>query len=209
MNNRRAIVLSAGVVIVLGVIVVTTLRGLAPHGTPPIATQAPAAEARVADASAAPSATATAAAEPPPPWALASTVDVVAGEPTTRSDNPVRNRQMQDLQQSMQGVLTSASARATETNQHLRKALDTLEEMNDPAVTSQINLDALRDNLEISIKMQAMARQMQDILAEPPGPERQQRLDANMAQLRGLQTAMHPDVRAVGSSLPPVAAPAR
>jgi succinate dehydrogenase/fumarate reductase flavoprotein subunit len=76
-------------------------------------------------------------------------------------------------------------------------------------VTSQIDLKALRDNLEISIEMQAVARQMQDTMAEPAGPERQQRLDANMAELRRLQTSMHADVRAAGSSLPPMSPPTR
>lgn len=211
MNNRRAIVLSAVVVIVLGVIVVATLRGFASRDARPVATQAKTAVAPVVDTTTPAGATVTAAAdEAPPPWAQAPATDApITDSPPAAGDNPVRARQMQDLQQSMQGVLAAASARSTETNLHLRKALDTLQEMNDPAVTSQIDLDALRDNLEISIQMQAVARQMQDILAEPAGPERQQRLDANMAELRRLQTSMHADVRAAGSNLPPMTPPAR
>lgn len=210
MNNRRAIALSAGVVIVLGVIVVLTLRGFAARDAQPSPTQAQAVEAPVADTSASADTTVpTAADEAPPPWARGPAIDVPADAPPAADTNPVRARQMHDLQQSMQGVLAAASARSTETSQHLRKALDTLEEMNDPAVTSQIDLKALRDNLEISIQMQAVARQMQDILAEPAGPERQQRLDANMAELRRLQTSMHADVRAAGSSLPPMSPPTR
>src|SRR5690606_31991028 len=145
--------------------------------------QAQTAVAPVAEPSA-PASPVTAADEAPPPWARGPAIDVPAAAPTAADADPVRARQMHDLQQSMQGVLTAASARSTETSQHLRKALDTLEEMNDPAVTSQIDLKALRDNLEIAIRMQAVARQMQDILTEPAGPERQQRLDANMAELR-------------------------
>lgn len=210
MDNRRAIALSAVVVIVLGVIVVTTLRGFASHDAQPVATEAQPVAPPVADTPAPASATVPAAAnEAPPPWAQAPAIDVPTDAPTAPSDNPVRARQMHDLQQSMQGVLAAASARSTETNQHLRKALDTLEEMNDPAVTSQIDLKALRDNLEISIQMQAVARQMQDIMTEPADPERQQRLDASMAELRRLQTGMHADVRAAGSGLPPMSPPAR
>ncbi|HUH90209.1 MAG TPA: hypothetical protein VLZ76_06085 [Lysobacter sp.] len=211
MDNRRAIALSAVVVIVLGVIVVVTLRGFAARDAQPIVTPAQTAEAPVAESSA-PASPVTAADEAPPPWARGPggpAVDVPAAAPPAADDNPVRARQMHDLQQSMQGVLAVASARSTETSQHLRKALDTLEEMNDPAVTSQIDLKALRDNLEISIEMQAVARQMQDTMAEPAGPERQQRLDANMAELRRLQTSMHADVRAAGSSLPPMSPPTR
>ncbi|MGH8084314.1 MAG: hypothetical protein ACREPV_03455 [Lysobacter sp.] len=210
MNNRRAIVLATAVVIAAGIIVVMTLRGFASRSPAPVAN---AADAPIdSPIAAAPAAASPPAATETPPWARAQATDI---EPTAAPEaaaDPQRARQMQQLQHAMRGIMTEASRRSDATNDHLRKALDTLQEMNDPAVTSQVNLDAVRHNLEISIKMQDLAQELQQVMAEPGSPARQQRLDATLQQFRRLQSQLRQDVRAPGATvdLPtfPTAAPA-
>lgn len=198
MNNRRAIALTAVVVIVAGLIVVMTLRGFATR-TPADAAVMPVATPTTA---AAVTVDTPATAEAPPPWARTQSTDSDTGAPadTRSAEDPERAEQMRQLQQSMRGIMTETSRRSQATNDHLRNALDTLQEMNDPAVTSQINLDAVRQNLEISIKMQALAQELQQVMAEPGGPARQQRLEATLAQFRQLQSQLRQDVSAPGAT---------
>ena len=202
MNNRRAVALTAVVVIAAGLIAVMTLRGFATR------TADPAPDAAVTPA-ATPSAVAPAAtdtpttAEAPPPWARTPPTDTDTGTAadTRSTEDPERAEQLRQLQQSMRGIMTGASQRSQATNAHLRNALDTLQEMDDPAVTSQINLDAVRHNLEISIKMQALSQELQQVMAAPASSARQQRLDTTLAQFRQLQSQLRQDVRAPGATV--------
>lgn len=77
--------------------------------------------------------------------------------------------------------------------------------MNDPAVTSQIDIAAVRRNLEISIQMQTLAQELQQLMQQPNSEERKQQVADKMAKIRQLQTQLDPDVRAPGSTLPPLA----
>jgi hypothetical protein len=210
MNNRRALVLSVLLVIALGIVVVATMRSFAPD--------APTGEVEareVAEPSVAPDPTTASTAVPsgdeaPPPWATGvGATAAMPASPAANAPDPLRDQQMQQLQQSMQGVIAGALQRSDATNAHLRQALTTLEQMNDPAVTAQINLPAVRHNLEISLQMQALAQTLQQELAQPVSPERRQRLDATMARFRQLQAQLRTDVRADGAAAPaPVPAPA-
>ncbi|TWI06227.1 hypothetical protein IP90_00492 [Luteimonas cucumeris] len=213
MSNRRAIVIAALVVIVAGLIAVLTVRTLAGRNAAPVA----ATDAPVATSVAPPAETATETPAPttdeaPPPWATsdaASDAAQAATSTTATATDPVRERQLRELQQAMKGVIAESTQRSAATYQHLSKALDTLEQMNDPTVTAQINLDAVRNNLDVSMRMQALAQQLQQIMTEADSPERKQRLDATMAQFRMLQSQLRSDVSAAGSSLPAPAAPTR
>lgn len=207
MTNRRAIATAALVVIAIGFIVVLTLRGFdagpehagssgpptAPAPDPVVAVD-PALDAAGASNAAPPQDTA-------PPW-LAKDIPADAPGPGQPAADAERQRQLRDLQASMRGVMAASAQRSAETYRHLSDALDTLEAMDDPAVTAQIDLDAVRHNLEISMRMQAAAQKLQRITAEPRSAERQQRMDAVVAELRSLQSQLRADVRAPGSTLP-------
>jgi hypothetical protein len=195
MMRPRTLLITVAAVVLLGVLAVAALRSVAP---PPDA--APAA-APVADASpeaettpAAPAA--VAAVEPPPPWAsAASGTEALALEaPPASPEDARRAAQMAELQQSMAVMLDDALARSAATSQHLRKALDTLEAMDDPAVKAQINLDALRHNLGVSDRMQEVARELQAQINLPRTPERQQRIEALQAEFATLQGQLRSDV---------------
>lgn len=205
MNNRRVILVAAALLVVVGLVVVLTLRALATRsGTattpPPVA----AADAPAVD-SADPAPQAATADEAPPPWLQQDATGATADRaPQAAAADALRAQQLQQLQQSIRGVAAAASLRAKETNAHLRQALDTLEAMNDPAVTSQIDLPAVRRNLEISIQMQDVAQELQQLMQQADSPERRQQMEAKMARIRQLQTQMDPDVRTPGSTLPPL-----
>ena len=64
--------------------------------------------------------------------------------------------------------------------------------------------EAVRRNLEISIQMQDVAQELQQLMQQADSPERRQQMEAKMARIRQLQTQMDPDVRAPGSTLPPL-----
>lgn len=208
MNNRRAIAVAALVVIAIGFIVVLTLRSFTAQERVPVHADVSATAAPAAPLQAETEASSGRVSEPPPPWLQPGAPAVPDPSATgNTAEDALRARQMRHLQESMRGVVAAASQRSAETTQHLREALDTLEAMNDPAVTSQINLDAVRHNLEISVRMQTLAKQLQQIAAQPQSPQRQQHLDATVAELRTLQAQLRADVRAPGSTLPaPIAA---
>ena len=203
MNNRRVIVV-AGALIVVGLVVVLALRALATRNdaaAPPPA----AAAADAPQASTEPAAQPAPAAEPPPPWLQQDADGAAAGAPKSTAAEALRAQQMQQLQKSMTGMVAAANLRAQETNAHMRQALDTLQAMNDPAVTSQIDIAAVRRNLEISIQMQTLAQELQQLMQQPNSEERKQQVADKMAKIRQLQTQLDPDVRAPGSTLPPLA----
>lgn len=208
MNNRRAIAVAALVVVAIGFIVVLTLRAFTARQDRSAPPEPPVAAAIPAPAESGGTADPAPASEPPPPWLRNGTSEhgeadaAVAGAASDAAAEALRDKQMRRLRESMLGVIAATSAQSAATDQHLRDALDTLQAMNDPAVTSQINLEAVRHNLEISIRMRTLARQLQRIAAEPDSPGRQQRLDATSAELRGLASQLRQDVRAPGSTLP-------
>lgn len=202
MNNRQAIVLAVVFVIGIGAVFVLTLRAFAPPNdapTPPIASTAAAPVDTPLQQS---PAAATPAHQAPAPWLAPPPDDTGAVAENAEGVPPQRRQQMAKLQASLQSMLAVTAERSDRTHQSMRDALDALEAMDDPAVTSQIDLGAVRHNLEISVRMQALAQQLQQLSARPDGPERQQRIDAGIAELRRLQSQMRTDVRAPGSTLP-------
>lgn len=207
MNSRRALLIVTAAIIVIGAVVVFTVRRIAPTGSDTETAQAPAAESQgIAKVATAPRPQADAG-EETPPWLQNGTApDVAAAAPQT-PEQRLREAQMQKLQASLRSLNAASMARAQDTRKPLIDALDTLEQMNDPAVTSQVNLKAVRKNLEIGFRMQELAQQLQTIAAQPASAQRQQQMDAIVAEVRKLQSQITTDVRAPGSSLPPPQSP--
>lgn len=200
--NARAWWLGGCAVIVLGMATVLAVRAWMPRTDAPVEVDAPLAPV-VAPAASAPAAVAASRAgdDAPPPWLrdapTAGNANTAPSAAAPRPDeDPERARQLASLQQSVQGLVGVARQRSVASETYLRQALTTLEQMHDPAITAQINLEAVRQNLEISIRMQQLTEQMQQVLSQPPGEQRQQRQDALMAQLRQLQGQLRSDVRA-------------
>lgn len=194
--NRRLWWLGVGAAIAVGIALVLVLRGASPRPQAPLEADAPMAAPTVA-ATVEPAAAASTT-DQAPPWLRGDTAAPAsaAAAAAAPAEDPERARQMAALQQSVQGLVGVARQRSVASETYLRQALATLEQMNDPAITSQVNLEALRQNLEISIRMQQIGTQLQQILAQPPGEQRQQRQEALMAQMRQLQGQLRSDVRA-------------
>lgn len=194
--NRRLWWLGVGAAIAVGIALVLVLRGASPRPQAPLEADAPRAAPTVA-ATVEPAAPASTT-DQAPPWLRGDTAAPASAAAATAApaEDPERARQMAALQQSVQGLVGVARQRSVASETYLRQALATLEQMNDPAITSQVNLEALRQNLEISIRMQQIGTQLQQILAQPPGEQRQQRQEALMAQMRQLQGQLRSDVRA-------------
>lgn len=194
--NARLWWLGAGAAIAVGVATVLMLRANAPAPVQgldaPLASNAPSPVAAPAMPNP------PKADDAPPPWLRdAGTAPAPTLATNTPSEDPERARQMAALQQSVQGLVGVARQRSVASEAYLRQALATLEQMNDPAITAQINLDAVRQNLETSIRMQEVSGQLQQVMSQPAGEQRQQRQEALLAQLRQLQGQLRSDVRAV------------
>ena len=203
MNAPRSVLIALGAVLILGVVAVAALRGVAPEGdavaTPAAPTSAPTASADPPALAPAPAAAATD--DAPPPWATG--VDVAdpstAAAEATAAPDAQRQRQMAELQDSMSAVLDDALERSASTAVHLRKALDTLEAMDDPAVKAKINLEALRHNLEISVRMADVSRRMKAELDQPPSDARDGRIATLREEFARLQAQLRQDVAVDGS----------
>lgn len=195
--NPRLWWLGGSAAIAVGIALVLVLRGTSPRVDAPLEADASMATPTVA-AAIEPAAPANTADQAPPPWLRGDTAAPTPSVPaaTTTTEDPERARQMAALQQSVQGLVGVARQRSVASETYLRQALATLEQMNDPAITSQVNLEAVRQNLEISIRMQQLGTQLQQILTQPPGEQRQQRQEALMTQMRQLQGQLRSDVRA-------------
>jgi len=202
--NPRLWWLGGGAAIAVGAALVLALRTGSPRAEAALEADAPRAATPAVAAAPAP-APAPATDDAPPPW-LRGETNAPAAPPsaaTATREDPERARQMAALQQSVQGLVGVARQRSVASETYLRQALATLEQMNDPAITSQVNLEAVRQNLEISIRMQQLTGQLQQILTQPPGEQRQQRQEALMAQLRQLQGQLRSDVRAAPAATVP------
>jgi hypothetical protein len=210
-SNRNAIVALALLAIALGCVVVLGLRwygDTAPAGSRGNV-QAPAGDAAPTDAMRSEAGAATdrdaapRANEALPPWMRSEEEDAPAPA-AAGADDSLRQAQLRKLDESVRGLVAASNIGVEERNRHLREALDTLEALDDPAVKAQLDLDAVRDNFEISVRMQALATRLQQIAAQPRSPERQAAIEATSAEMEALQAQMHADVRAPGSTLPPL-----
>ena len=213
MSNRNAIVALVLLAIALGCVVVLGLRwygDAAPAGharekvRPPDKATAPT-DAMRGDAGAAADGNVAPLADDTPPWMRSEEEDAPAPAAASADDGR-RQAQLRKLDESVRGLVAASNIGVEERNRHLREALDTLEALDDPAVKKQLDLDAVRDNFEISVRMQALATRLQRIAAQPRSPERQAAIEATSAEMEALQAQMHPDVRAPGSTLPPLGA---
>ncbi|MDG2526203.1 hypothetical protein P6166_12640 [Stenotrophomonas sp. HITSZ_GD] len=198
--------LGGAAAIALGLAVVLAVRACSPRATGVGERDAPratpvhtAATPAIAEPAATPQAD-----DAPPPWlrddASPTTPPTAAAVP---AEDPERARQMAALQQSVQGLVGVARQRSIASEAYMRQALATLEQMNDPAITAQINLAAVRQNLETSIRMQQVSEQLQQVMGQPPSEQRQQRQQALLAQLRQLQGQLRSDVRATPAGTVP------
>jgi hypothetical protein len=211
----RTLVIGVVAVVLLGLVAVWGLRrSVPPADAPPGATAGaegtPAAPDDAMAPSPSPDATTPVVAEPPPPWALglgeAPAVDAAPAAPAS-AEEARRAAQMAKLRESMDALVGDALDRSEASTVHVRKALDALEALDDPAVKAQIDLGAVRHNLEVSARMQALLRELRQTMAEPRTPERQQRIDALRAEFQGLQAQIRTDVTPPGATLPVPAAP--
>lgn len=208
MMRGRTMVIAVGAIVLIGLAAVAGTRSLAPADdlavAPPPAEVAESAEPMPAAAARADSS------EAPPPWAQQNVGTPQAENTASATENPKRVQQMDQLQQSMEALVEDAMDRSEAGNDHLRKALDTLEEMDDPAVKAQVNLAAVRHNLEVSIQMQALVRELQLRVAEPESPEREARIAALKLQFQTVQGQLRTDITPPGAPLPiPASAPER
>ncbi len=199
MMQRRPVIIAVSVVVGIGLVAVFFLRSIAPEtDAPPMPT--PAVDA--AEASAPTTAASSAGSdESAPPWATSS-ADALAVEGNESAMAPKRAQQMAQLEQTMGALVNDALSRSVASREHLLKALDTLEEMDDPTVNAQINLDALRHNLEVSSQMQTLVQELQQLVAQPESPERRQRIDALKLQFEALRSQLRTDVTPPGAPLP-------
>jgi len=209
--SPRALVIAAIAVAVLGVAAVWVLRQTATPADDP----APPAD-QVADAGPTPGAPQgaepvpppVAAGDAPPPWATGPIDDTAnnAGAPAPDPQAALRAARMADLQQSMDALVGDALGRSAASTVHLRKAIDALEALDDPAVKANIDIAALRHNLDIAERMHVLVRELRTLTAQPRTPERQARIDALQTQMQMLQAQVRTDVRPPGA--PPLGAPA-
>ncbi len=199
MSRLRPWAFGIAIAIGLGILAVVTLRGVAPRPeTLQEPADLPAETAAVSPAAPVPS-PAPAAVEAPPPWA--SALPETAPAETTKAPT-LREQQLAVLQQSMSAMLAEAVDRSAASSVHVRKALDTLEAMDDPAIKAQFNLPALRHNLEISLQLQAIAQEMQAEVATPRTPERDARIEALRKEFETLRQQLRTDVVPPGARPP-------
>jgi len=204
MTYVRSLLVGVGAVVGVGILAIAILRGVAPETEAPAT---PAAEVVMTPDPAVPPATApavnAAATEPPPPWAtVPGAMPGSAAANATDEAEARRERQLAELQQSMSAVLDDALERSASTSIHLRKALDTLEAMDDPAVKAHVNLAALRHNFEISVQMQEVARQLKNEVGKPRSAEGDARIEVLRAEFAELLGQMRNDMSVTGAGLP-------
>ncbi|HVI26105.1 MAG TPA: hypothetical protein VM576_07935 [Xanthomonadaceae bacterium] len=195
MSNRNGFLLAMLMLVATGAIVGYTAHRLrAPDvPRPPRAAAAPAAAPVAAPANAATTAASDDSA--PPPWAGTEASPPAPDSATVAGAQARREQHMQELQRTMQALMADVSSRSQATNAHLRQALDTLEQMDDPQVNARVNLPAVRHNLDVAIRMQQTAAELQRLMLEPDSPARRQRLDARMAEFRQLRAQLRDDVQ--------------
>ncbi len=201
MTPNRTLLIGIGATVVVGLLAVAALRGVAPQPAEERASPAGTAASAAAEAEPAPAAPATGSTEPPPPWANALPAEQPATPPADTAAAR-REQRMAELQQSMSAVLDDALERSVASGEHLRKALDALEAMDDPQVKAQINLEALRHNLDISVQMQGVARQMQAEIRQPRSAARDARIEELRREFARLQGQVRNDVSRTGAALP-------
>ena len=190
--NRRHLAFSTLLLAGLGVLAVATLRSVAPVAPEPARSDAPANAEPMPLAEAPATAVERAAAEAPPPWMAGLPADAAAADGAAAASP--REQQLAALQQTMSLMVEDALQRSEANSVHMRKALDVLEAIDDPAVKAQIDLTSLRHNMEISLQMQALAREMQDTLATPKTPQRDAAIDALQVRFEGLRRQLRTEV---------------
>lgn len=200
--SRRPLAIGTLLFVGVGVLAVATLRSVAP-----VAPEAPqyAAPANAdTDATPIPGARATAEAptarEAPPPWMTGLPADGVAVE-NEGAAGP-RERQLATLHQTMSLMVEDALQRSEANSVHMRKALEVLEAIDDPAVKAQIDLANLRHNMEVSLQMQALAKEMQATLATPKTPQRDAAIDALQVRFEALRNQLRIDVAPANPGAP-------
>jgi len=200
MMRGRTMVVAVGAIVLIGLAAVVGIRSLAPADD---LTVTPSPAEGTESAGTMPAAAARAdSGEAPPPWAQQDDGTAPAESTAAPAEDRKRAQQMDQLQQTMGVLVDDALDRSEASNDHLRKALVTLEEMDDPAIKAQVNLAAVRHNLEVSIQMQALVRELQLRVAEPESPEREAHIAALKLQFLALQGQLRTDITPPGAPLP-------
>lgn len=207
--SRRHLAIGTLLLVGVGVLAVATLRTVAPVA--PVAPRSDAPRGVDADAVPRPEATAAAvaptASEAPPPWATGLPADGIAGDDAGTASP--RERHVAALQETMSLMVEDALQRSEANSVHMRKALEVLEAIDDPAVKAQIDLAGLRHNMEVSLQMQALAREMQAALATPKTPQRDAAIDALQVRFDALRRQLRTDVAPPGPGAPATAGQGR
>lgn len=193
--------IALGATAAVGIAAVAVTRHLAPQEPAVPAARgtvsAPAADARP-PAPAAPAATTGT-----PPWARGDGASEDAAPPAADE----RERRMAELRQSLDKLVTFDRQRMQAQREYLLRAMDALEASDDPRVRQAFNLDAMRHNVNVALRAQELAAQLQEAYGQPESPERQARIDALTAQLRALQGQLRTDVQRQPLAATPPSAP--
>ena len=203
MMRTRSLLIAVAAAVLIGILAVAALRNIAPPVDPPQITDTDAADVTPADVAVSPPPAANAVdAGEPPPWASADGVSTATAEAADSAAEVKRAQQLAQLQQSVMVLADDALERSIASNEHVRRTLDMLEAMDDPAVNAQIDLAAVRHNFEIGVRVQTLVQELQAQMAESSTPERQQRIDVLKRELETLQLQLRSDITPAGASLP-------
>jgi hypothetical protein len=118
-----------------------------------------------------------------------------------------RERQSQELDAMQADIAKSMREGRQPDPQKLDAALAKVAAAAGQSVVNGVNIDAVRNNLAIAQKMQALAAEL-DAESRKPGKLDTDRLRALVAQVQQLQSQMRADVSAPSSPMPPANAPA-
>lgn len=187
-QQRKPLLWLAGAVLAGAALVFALRSGTRQEALP--GTGDVAAPAPVADAPDAPAITPAPASPDTPPWLAAPpSAPPVLGRRSQATSEPVMTPE-----ESAQAVARIRAQAATN-----ERALDALIAQIDTLKSSGqvqpgVDIDALRANLVVARKAQALAQEMAELTQQPNTPARQQQLNAITSQLQQLQSQLRYDV---------------
>ncbi|MDH5821607.1 hypothetical protein QFW77_01180 [Luteimonas sp. RD2P54] len=187
-GERRGIWIGLAAVVLAGLAAVVGVRMLAPApsegtATPPPAVSVPGAEPP-------PEQRAAPAYEAPPPW-LGGPADA---EPHTLEQ--ARAQAEQATEQSRR-ALAELQARSAANEAGIRASIARLDELQAAqGAQAGVNLDALRANLEVALRMQRITQEVQALSLQPSGADRTAAMRAKVDELNQLQGQLRYDIGA-------------
>ena len=181
--------------IAAGLLLVVVLREGKPQLAPLPALDMPATPASAAVAQA----TAGATPEAPPPW-MGNAASTTAAASTAARSTPLfegRQPSREELAQAMAQIREKAEQNDRAADEMLRQ-LDAAQA--NGKLPPNINAAALRNNLLIAKRSQALARELGELVSAPDGASTQQRMNAIIAELTRLKGQLRYDVQTAGST---------